>query len=210
MRTKAIDSEIEKKILQAAVKIFYRKGIHGARMQEIADEAEVSKSMLHYYFINKEELFNKVFEMTLKNIFPKINAILVSELPLFQKIAVFMNSYTDILFEHYASAGFIMTELNTNEDKVLDMMITAAGFDLSVFNQQLEEAWKQGSIEKTDPRILLLNMISLCVFPFVAMPVHLKRFKLNLEQYFQLLEKRKAIITNIIINSIKKENALVT
>lgn len=203
MRKKVIDSETEQRILAAATKVFHNKGIHGARMQDIADEAKVSKSMLHYYFIDKNKLFDKVFDLTMKNIFPKINSILISDLPLFQKIAVFMNTYTDILYDNYHSTGFVISELTTNADKVLKKMITGAGFDMTKFRAQVEEAHKKGIIEKTDVRILFLNMISLCVFPFVAMDVQLTRFKINQVEYFELLEKRKSIITAMILDSIK-------
>ncbi|MBI3500513.1 MAG: TetR/AcrR family transcriptional regulator [Bacteroidetes bacterium] len=205
MRKKKLDSETEKKILDAAVNVFHKKGIHGARMQEIADEAQVSKSMLHYYFVDKDKLFNKVFELTMKNIFPKVNSILVSDLPLFQKIAVFMNTYTDILFEQHHSTGFIISEMAMNTDKVLKMTVSAAGFDMTKFRLQIDGEYKKGNIKKMDVRILFLNMISLCVFPFIAMPIQLQRFKISQEEYFQLLEKRKSVITQMVIDSIKKE-----
>ena len=50
----------EGKILVSAKKVFYQKGLKGARMQEIADDAGVNKAMLHYYFRSKEKLFDKV------------------------------------------------------------------------------------------------------------------------------------------------------
>jgi len=55
-------SSIEENILKAAEKVFTLKGKNGARMQEIADEAGVNKSLIHYYFRNKDNLFQKAFE----------------------------------------------------------------------------------------------------------------------------------------------------
>ena len=52
----------EEKILEAAKTIFHRKGFEGARMQEIADEAGINKSLLHYYFRTKDRLFDAVFQ----------------------------------------------------------------------------------------------------------------------------------------------------
>ena len=40
----------EEKILEAATNVFVSKGMDGARMQEIADEAGINKALLHYYF----------------------------------------------------------------------------------------------------------------------------------------------------------------
>ncbi|MCX6271040.1 MAG: helix-turn-helix domain containing protein, partial [Bacteroidetes bacterium] len=57
--TSALNST-EEHILQAARKVFARKGLDGARMQEIADEAGINKALLHYYFRSKDNLFRLV------------------------------------------------------------------------------------------------------------------------------------------------------
>ena len=52
----------EERILEAAKRVFHAKGYDGARMQEIADEAGVNKSLVHYYYRNKDNLFQAVFD----------------------------------------------------------------------------------------------------------------------------------------------------
>ena len=42
----------EEKILAAAREVFTKKGFAAARMQEIADAADINKGLLHYYFRN--------------------------------------------------------------------------------------------------------------------------------------------------------------
>jgi AcrR family transcriptional regulator len=44
-------------ILDAAEKVFFSKGINLATMEEVAEEAELSKGTLYLYFDSKEELF---------------------------------------------------------------------------------------------------------------------------------------------------------
>jgi len=44
------------RILQAALIVWTRSGYHGASLKEIADEAGVAKSLLHYHFASKEHL----------------------------------------------------------------------------------------------------------------------------------------------------------
>jgi len=51
----------EDKIVEAAKKVFIQKGMDGARMQQIADEAGINKALLHYYFRTKNKLFEKIF-----------------------------------------------------------------------------------------------------------------------------------------------------
>ena len=83
------DKTTEEKILEAARKVFVHKGMYGARMQDIADEAGINKALLHYYFKNKQKLFEEIFMEAAGQLFPRVNAIFVSEEPLFTKIEKF-------------------------------------------------------------------------------------------------------------------------
>ena len=48
------------KILLAAEKVFAEKGYAGTSMRNIAEEAELPRSNLHYYFSTKDELYRDV------------------------------------------------------------------------------------------------------------------------------------------------------
>ena len=56
MEQTTIPSTESPEILQAAKKVFTEKGLTGARMQDIADEAGISQALLHYYFPVKGEV----------------------------------------------------------------------------------------------------------------------------------------------------------
>ena len=62
----------EVRIKEAAKIVFIKKGMSGARMQEIADEAGINKAMLHYYYRSKEKLFQTTFKEILDDFFPNI------------------------------------------------------------------------------------------------------------------------------------------
>src|SRR5688572_16149146 len=53
------------RILDAGLLIFSRHGYSGARIDQIADAAEMSKPNLLYYFRTKEELYRAVLRRTL-------------------------------------------------------------------------------------------------------------------------------------------------
>lgn len=48
-------------ILQAACRVVVRDGAHGLRMAAVAQEAGVSKALLHYYFTTRQELLRAAF-----------------------------------------------------------------------------------------------------------------------------------------------------
>lgn len=54
--------DAKNRILQAAVKIFAEKSFEGSRIDEIANEANVPKSLIYYHFKNKDEILEVLIE----------------------------------------------------------------------------------------------------------------------------------------------------
>jgi AcrR family transcriptional regulator len=49
-------------ILEAAIRVFARHGYHGARVSDIAAEADIAYGLVYHYFRNKEEILRTIFE----------------------------------------------------------------------------------------------------------------------------------------------------
>jgi AcrR family transcriptional regulator len=52
-------------ILDAALEVFESQGLSGARLEEIAEQAGISKGTIYLYFENKESLFRAVVQRTI-------------------------------------------------------------------------------------------------------------------------------------------------
>ena len=53
---------LKEKIFAAALTIFAEHGLAGARMEQIASEAQTTKRMVVYYFKTKDNLYQAVLE----------------------------------------------------------------------------------------------------------------------------------------------------
>ena len=63
VKTRVRDADATKaRILQAAKTEFARLGLGGARVDQIADQAQANKRMIYHYFGSKEDLFQYVLE----------------------------------------------------------------------------------------------------------------------------------------------------
>ena len=100
------DDSTEGRILTAAQKVFLKKGMAGARMQDIADEAGINKAMLHYYFRSKEKLFEKIFAELSHHFFPKLVMIFESDESVFTKIEMVVAEYIDQMEANALSPHF--------------------------------------------------------------------------------------------------------
>jgi len=62
-------------ILDAAVRVFARKGFHAARVGDIAAEAGVAHGLLYHYFSSKDELLETVFRETWSAMLGAVNGV---------------------------------------------------------------------------------------------------------------------------------------
>ncbi|TRO55081.1 TetR/AcrR family transcriptional regulator [Candidatus Bathyarchaeota archaeon] len=58
----------KKRIIEAAITVFAKKGYHRAKMTDIAKEVGVSKGTLYQYFKSKEDLFEAVVQIPFEKI----------------------------------------------------------------------------------------------------------------------------------------------
>ncbi|WP_282935479.1 TetR/AcrR family transcriptional regulator [Paenibacillus sp. RC67] len=54
--------DARKRILQAATRVFAEKSFEGARIDQIAEEAHVPKSLIYYHFNSKDHILEVLFE----------------------------------------------------------------------------------------------------------------------------------------------------
>lgn len=199
----AFNRTAEPDILNAAKRVFYRKGLYGARMQEIAEEAGINKAMLHYYFRSKDKLFDAVFSDAAENFFSKIENYINTDLPLFEKIEFFVENYIDLLLKNLEIPSFIITEIHHNPDRIKRIF---AEKGLTVSNKLLSDimsAVSVGKIHPIDPFQLMLNIISLCIFPVAAKPLVQAITNKGEEDYMKFIELRKEEVSKFIISAIK-------
>ncbi|MEI7472618.1 MAG: TetR/AcrR family transcriptional regulator [Chitinophagaceae bacterium] len=200
-----IDKTAEEKILLAAKKVFTTHGMAGARMQDIADEAGINKALLHYYFRDKEKLFEVIFMEEAQKFFPKINSIFESALPLFEKIERFCDEYITEMMHHPYLAWFIMNELNRDPEKFLNSSWAKANLPNPIrLVEQMEREIKKGTIRRIQPVHLLMHLLSMTVFPFIAKPMMQKALQMDDAHFKKIMEERRKEIPRFIIESIRK------
>jgi TetR/AcrR family transcriptional regulator len=194
----------EEKIFNAARIVFQKKGFAGARMQEIADEAGINKSMLHYCFKNKQLLFEAVLMNAFSQLAPQINEIFNSDETVFEKIRKFTNSYISFVLINPYLPPFVIQEMNNNPEFVMTILNHKNRPNPTPLLTQIEKEIADGIIKPIHPKQLLLDIFSMTVFPFAAKMMVRGIIQLSETEFNEMMEKRKTSIAETIINSIKK------
>ncbi len=198
------DPSTEQKILEAAISIFQKKGMAGTRMQEIADEAKINKAMLHYYFRSKQRLFEAVFMQAFQQLAPHVNEIFNADATVFEKVESFVDKYISFVLVNPYIPSFLIQEINNNP-KFAQTFFSAHGVpDPSQFEQQIAEEIQQGILKPIDPKQFLLNLFSLTAFSFAANGLVKGLLNIDNETFMMMMEERKKLIPELIINSIKR------
>jgi AcrR family transcriptional regulator len=82
-----------RELLDAAVRVFARKGFHGSRVGDIAEEAGVAHGLLYHYFRSKEEVLETVFRETWQELQRDLSRIEQADVPLREQLRRFARIY---------------------------------------------------------------------------------------------------------------------
>lgn len=199
-------NETESRILEAARTVFVREGTHTAKLKEIAEEADVNQALLHYYFRDKKTLADTVFETVASEFFPQLEAILTADQPVEEKIKTFVPTYIDLVQENPYLPSYIVGELNRNPEKLKNRIrsLGLAPFEnLDSLDRQLTRGAEEGTLRPMSAEEFVVNLVSLCVFPFIARPLLEAAMGVEGEAFDRLVEKRKETVPQFFLNAIR-------
>ena len=191
--------------MNAARDVFLRQGFDGARMQEIADRAGINKAMLHYYFRSKNQLFDVVFTETLGMFHQIFREILLSDRPFVEKLRMMIERDIDVLMEHPDIPLFVVTEVARNPEQMGER---ARGTHLAglieEFSRQVRSAVRKKQIRRVDPLDLLMNLLSLNRFPFVAGPMLRSLAGVEEKKFQTLMKRRKKTVADLLVGDLTR------
>jgi AcrR family transcriptional regulator len=190
----ALDGTTEEKIKNAALKLFTKKGFAATRTRDISEEAGINLALLNYYFRSKEKLFDLVMAETLQKFFMGMHQILNDEsTTVDEKVAMFVDNYTEMLKQQPDLPLFIFHELKRNPDQ-LASKIGAAGVFKSYFIKQLQQGIESGKYPRIHPLHFVINMVGMAVFPFIGAPLLKHLAGMDQKTFYALMDERKVLI----------------
>lgn len=165
----------ETRILEAAVQEFMVKGYAGARTTAIAEAAGVTHAMLHYYFRTKDKLFDRIIESKISTLRDIMLASLGDPtIPLFDKIKSAIETHQDFISANPELPRFMINEVLSRPDrmpKVIEQLKHHTPVVVESLQRQIDEYADRGLCRRVDAGMLMLDIVSLNIFPFSATPM---------------------------------------
>ena len=193
-----LQTETEEKIIASAEKLFYLKGKAGCSMQDIADDAGINRTLLNYYFRSKDQLFEAVFRKAMGTFVPNLASMLRSDMSFQDYVPVLIETVIDAMISNPQIPIFVLQELSSNPER-MPQIIKEMGIDPSMAIKKMEDEGHVPEVFGMDPRQVILNILSLCIFPFAARSVVTEiLYNGDNEAYLEAMTRRKQILPGVV------------
>jgi AcrR family transcriptional regulator len=189
----------EQAILQAAKAVFLRKGLDAATMQDIAAEAGISRTLLHYYHRNKDTLFRAILDAAVVEFVPKVAMLVELDIPLLKKIELLVDSYLSLLLDDPLLPHFLIIEIQRDPRVLVQLFRDKRGEFVEVSRLKRQIAAELGVSGETDTALahIFTSLYGMLMFPFLAKPALDEVFFDNDPAAFRafMMERRPFIIS---------------
>ncbi len=198
------------KIIQAAIAVFAEKGKHGARMEEIAANAEINKSMLYYYFSTKDNLYTETIRYI---IISKFFTVIMSSISKFReisdpvkKVRLLSHTYFKLFSRNAMYTKILMEALSNYPEEVSGIMKsfkkeTGKSFPKIVLGL-IEEGKAKGVFRDIDSRQAIVSLVAMNLFYFLAKPMAKVMLELSEENEELFLKEREEKVIDLFLNGI--------
>jgi len=148
-----VAAERKEQIVRATVDCISKFGYHNFSMQDVARTAGVSKGIIHYYFLNKDELMMSVLDKVAGDIERVLQSDMANIEDPFQKMEIFVNVCFDVVRstrEYYQVNMDFWTQIN-QKDEVRAVIARHYAKFRETAAKVVRQGLEAGKFRKVDP-----------------------------------------------------------
>lgn len=166
----AAGDDVRAELLKAARELFSTRVFKAVSVRQIADRAGVNAAMVYYYFGDKRGLYIAMVEGVIA---PMSASLATLEKSHYQSIEQFITVYTQVLAHNPWWPNFVIREVLYGEPEFRDLVINRlkqymAPRLLGIISNEIGDGHFRQDL---DAGLVLLSLMGMTVFPFLAQPV---------------------------------------
>lgn len=197
-------SNVSDRILDVARDLFIKNGYAGTSVRDMATASGTNVAHVKYYFDSKYNLFEIIFDEAFDILINRVFSTLNSDMPFFEMVKSWINAYYEILPEYPQIPIFILNEVNQNPEALIERVLKRNPQAIFTrLSQRVDEEVKKGSIKDIPVIDLGLNILSLCVFPFMFRGLAIRVADKSVTEYNAVLAEHKKYVIELIISGLK-------
>jgi AcrR family transcriptional regulator len=180
-------------------------------MQDIAKEAGVNQALLHYYFRSKARLSEAVFRRAATELLPRVVEVMQSEADLEEKVARIVELELDHLARTPYLPGYLISELTHQPERANQLIATMTGLNpeqvgsriMAILRKQIDARVRAGTLRPIAAEQFMVNLISLCIFPFAARPMLMALLGMDQQGFDQFTSRRRRDLTAFFLGALR-------
>jgi TetR/AcrR family transcriptional regulator len=164
------DTAVRAALLEHARRLFLQHGFADVGTRRIATAAGATPAMIRYYFTDKLGLYRAMIEEAMRPVLAELERSLMAPAP---DVETVMLTYMKMLADNPWLPSLIVHEVLDDGGQLREQFIEHfAGHLAALLVAVLKREQAQGTVRgDVEPELAAISAVSLCVFPFVAMPV---------------------------------------
>ena len=148
MRVKNRNNEKYYRIIDAATKVFAKKGFFQAKVSEIAKEARVADGTIYLYFENKDDILISLFEEQMKLVLDNMSRQIAEEKDAIKKIEKFALSHLKLIEQNKDMAEIIQVELRQSSKFMKEYKNEKFAQYLNLIEDIIQEGQEKGIFKR--------------------------------------------------------------
>ena len=188
------DTGTEQRIKDTAKRLYFGEGRIDATIMDIAEAADVSRTLVNYYFRSAETLIDQIYKEAMTDHGRRFKQAVELEVPFKEKINSLIDVFLNVAIEFPYQETFLFSQLNihTTDPTVENEKTTR------LFSEQIQAEMDKGNIQAMNPVHFMMNLFGLLSYPLIMKPMISKSMRLSDEQFKALIADRKEIIFNLL------------
>jgi len=184
----------ERQILDAAVRVFARKGFHGCRVSDIAREAGVAYGLVYHYFTNKDEILSSIFQRNWNVVVRMMEAVEDQHQTLRARLTAIIDFMVNVYKISPETVEVLVLEFGRSSRLAQTVRHPTLDKSWSVLQRMFEAGLKTGEVrDDMEPRVLtalFLGLVESGMAAFVTRLFHRDDAALD--------EMRRVVITTFL------------
>ena len=185
-RRAEVAADVRARLLEVATRLFSERGFADVGIREIAREARVTPGMIAYYFGDKVGLSEAILDSVFERLLEEVRAIAADTPHGGEPIEAFIHAYVRTVTRTPWIPQFIVREVATREGPLRRRFIERYGSRAAAIVPALVAAEiRAGRVRADlDPRLAVISLVGMCIFPFIAAPIMAPVLGLEIDEAF--------------------------
>lgn len=157
-------------ILAAALEVFAARGFQGARLEEVARRAGVSKGALYLYFETKADLFRAVVTDAISPNIERVKAVAAADLPLEQVVRMALPMLARQVVSDRRISGvvkLVIAESRNHPELATIWRESVVEPGVELMSGLIARAQARGEVRSGDPRLFAFGLMGPMVLSMV-------------------------------------------